>query len=216
MSVLDTVLDVLFPSRCLHCRRPGADFCLDCLASSRPAERECAVWIYPLYDYRDPKVRGAVWSLKYGRKKRIARVFAEALYKRMLEELADLGPLQNFREPVLVPIPLARARRRERGFNQAELICRALLRRDGGRNFSLDAALLSRIEDGEHQARIRNRSERLRNIVGAFAAPEPDRAAGRNIILIDDVTTTGATLAEARKVLKRAGAKTVIAFTVAH
>ncbi|MBY0376639.1 ComF family protein, partial [Patescibacteria group bacterium] len=83
-------------------------------------------------------------------------------------------------------------------------------------NFKLETEALLRIKDGPHQARIENRSERLKNIVGVFATNKNFDVKNRNIILIDDVTTTGGTLSEAKKVLKEAGARKVIAFTIAH
>jgi len=68
----------------------------------------------------------------------------------------------------------------------------------------------------EHQAQIENRQKRIKNIIGSFAVKNKDIIKNRNIILIDDVTTTGATLNEAKKVLREAGAKKIIAFTIAH
>ncbi|KKS56700.1 MAG: Competence protein F, partial [Candidatus Nomurabacteria bacterium GW2011_GWF1_42_40] len=80
----------------------------------------------------------------------------------------------------------------------------------------LEKDILIKPKDTKHQAHIENRSERLKNIIGSFTVKNSEIIKGRNIILIDDILTTGATLSEARKVLKRAGARKVIAFTVAH
>jgi competence protein ComFC len=73
-----------------------------------------------------------------------------------------------------------------------------------------------RTKETEHQAQIADRSFRLKNIRGVFEARNCEEIKNRNIILIDDVITTGATLSEAKKVLERAGARSVIAFTIAH
>ena len=67
-----------------------------------------------------------------------------------------------------------------------------------------------------HQANIKNRNIRLKNLIGSFIVKNKEEIKNRNIILIDDITTTGATLNEARKTLKKAGAKKIVAFTVAH
>ncbi|MEJ0001959.1 MAG: ComF family protein [bacterium] len=216
MKLWNALLDIVFPTHCLSCGAEGADLCFACLSGVRGAERESADWIFPLYDYREEKIKKAVWLLKYSRKRPLATVFAQALYGRMLEELSDLGQFENFHDALLVPIPLSRKRHRERGFNQSLLMCRELAALDNGKNFKLEKHALIRTKDGVHQARIGNRSERLQNIVGAFAVKHAERIKNRNIILIDDVTTTGATLSEAKKVLKASGAKKVIAFTVAH
>jgi len=85
-----------------------------------------------------------------------------------------------------------------------------------GVNMQLANNILIKPKETEHQARIRDRRERLKNIAGSFAVKNNEKIKGKNIILIDDILTTGATLSEAKKVLKQAGARKVIAFTVAH
>jgi competence protein ComFC len=216
MSFLDTILNIFFPIKCISCGSPGMDLCLKCISESPGAERESEEWIFPLFDYRHPSIKNAIWVLKYKGKKKLSGIFAEAMYGRILEELSDLSVMENFREPLLVPIPLSRKRRRERGYNQAELICEELMKLDNSVNFNLEKNVLIKINDRKHQAHIENRTERLKNIVGSFTVKNEERIKNRNIILIDDVTTTGATLKEARKILKSSGAKKIIAFTVAH
>jgi len=234
---LNTILDIVFPVKCLSCGKKGSDLCFDCLSASPAAERESAKWIFPLYDYRHLVIKKSLWLLKYNGKKRLVNVFAEIIYEKMMEELSELSVMENFTEPVLIPIPLAPRRYRERGFNQAELICKEIIRISKSRNltpnpspcqgegcqrrgevFSLVSNVLVKPKDTEHQARIRDRRERLKNLVGSFAVKNSGQAKikNKNIILIDDITTTGATLAEARKVLREAGARKVVAFTVAH
>jgi competence protein ComFC len=217
--MLSAVLDLVFPRECISCGRKGHDLCLNCLKEAPEAERESAKWIYPLYDYRHVPTKKALHLLKYKGKRRLAGVFAEAIYGRIIEELADLTVMENFREPVLVPIPLSGKRRRERGFNQAELICRELIKIDKNVQhpmLNILGDVLVKPAETVHQAHIENRTERLKNIVGSFAVKNAEKIKGRNIILIDDITTTGATLSEAKKVLLAAGARAVIAFTVAH
>ena len=91
-----------------------------------------------------------------------------------------------------------------------------------GSNFRRN--ILIKNKETEHQAHIKNRKERLKNLIGSFTIKSSKQNAkenisiikGRNIILIDDITTTGATLNEAKKILRQAGARKIIAFTVAH
>jgi ComF family protein len=221
------MLDVVFPTRCISCGKTGADLCITCLSDAPRAERESAKWIFPLYDYRHPTIKKSLWLLKYSGKKRLANVFAENIYNEMLEELSELSVMENFNNAILIPIPLSLERRRERGFNQAELICQELVKINNLRysvddklKFVLAKNILIKPKETEHQARIRDRSERLKNIIGSFAIKNPEQNAGllknKNIILIDDITTTGATLNEARRILKQSGARKIIAFTVAH
>ncbi|MFA6257818.1 MAG: phosphoribosyltransferase family protein [Candidatus Paceibacterota bacterium] len=237
-TIIKNILNIIFPTKCIFCGKDDKDLCLSCLTEAPSAERESAKWIFPLYDYRHPAIKKSLWLLKYKGKKRLANIFAEMIYEKILEELSELSVLENFTEIILIPIPLSPKRYRERGYNQAELICKELVRISktkhltppashssplqqswrgaGGEVFILETNILIKIKEREHQARIKNRNERLKNIIGSFEAKRSELIKNRNIILIDDITTTGATLSEARKVLKQAGARKVIAFTVAH
>jgi predicted amidophosphoribosyltransferase len=235
MHFLNTILDIIFPVKCLSCGKNGADLCLNCLGDAPGAERESAKWIFPLYDYRHPCVKKSLWLLKYKGKRRLANIFAEVIYDKIMEELSELSILENFNNAILIPIPLAPKRYRERGFNQAELICKELIHLsktrhltpspsprlgEGNPILTLENNILIKPKDTEHQARIKDRRVRLKNLSGSFTIKNTEenvrKIKNRNIILIDDITTTGATLAEAKKVLKKSGARKVIAFTVAH
>ncbi len=138
------------------------------------------------------------------------------MYGRILEELSELSIMDNFRDAILVPVPLSQRRKRKRGFNQAELLTKELALTDGGVSFKLENNVLMKSRETVHQAHAENRTERLKNIIGSFSVVNPEKIKGQNIILVDDVITTGATLSEAKKVLNEAGAKKVIAFTIAH
>ncbi|MFA6273988.1 MAG: phosphoribosyltransferase family protein [Candidatus Paceibacterota bacterium] len=214
--MINTILNIIFPVNCLSCGKNGFELCIRCLSDCPPAERESAKWIFPLFDYRHPLIKKSIWLLKYKGKKRISNIFAEVLYGRIIEEMADLLVLENFKAPILIPIPLSSKRKRERGFNQTELICKKLIKLDKENIFKLEKNVLIKPKETEHQAKIEDRAKRLKNIVGSFAVKNIEKIKDRNIILIDDVSTTGATLSEARKILKQAGAKKIIAFTVAH
>jgi len=225
MAFLNTILNIVFPIKCISCGENGTNLCIKCLSSFPEAERESATWIYPLYDYRHPPVKKSIWLLKYKGKKEFAKIFAENMYGRIIEEIADLRVMNNFQNPILIPIPLSRKRNNERGYNQALLICNNLIKIDNQNahlrhgvdvHFILEKNILIKTKDMEHQARIENRQKRIKNIIGSFAVKNKDIIKNRNIILIDDVTTTGATLNEAKKVLREAGAKKIIAFTIAH
>ena len=232
MLFLNTILDIIFPVKCISCGKNREDFCIKCLSDSPPAERETAKWIFPVYDYRHPPIKKALWLLKYKGKKRLAKNFAEIIYEKILEELSDLSRMENFNNIILIPIPLSNKRLRERGYNQAELICKELVKINNIRSagakaltdrygvyLKLENDILIKTKETKRQAHIENRKKRLENILGSFSIKNGEqntKLKNRNIILIDDITTTGATLNEAKKILKQAGARKVIAFTVAH
>lgn len=171
--------------------------------------------IISLFDYRDSLVRETVWMLKYRGNKKVAALLAPVLYDELLGFLEEYAPLTNFSEPLLIPIPLSRKRERERGFNQCELLTNGLERLDGGRNFRVSKTALAKTKDTPSQTKTESCAKREKNLKGCFSA-NPKEVTERNIILIDDVATTGATLAEARRTLRAAGARKVIAFTIAH
>ena len=130
-----------------------------------------------------------------------------ALGRLLAAPAAELAPFD-----VIAPVPLHRGRRIERGFNQAELLGRGLARETG---CSLEPDLLVRRRPTAPQAGL-NARERRTNLRGSFAAPRPEAVRGRKILLIDDVTTTGATLEACARALKRAGAGRVVVLTLAR
>ena len=121
---------------------------------------------------------------------------------------------------VIVPIPLHQSKKRQRGFNQSELIAQALqkyLRQSAYISASICDAL-RRVHATQSQAETKSVKDRLSNVQNCFQLIENCKLKIENsstIVLVDDVTTSGATLAEAARVLRQAGAKRVIAFTLA-
>ena len=217
-TIKNTILEIIFPANCLGCGIKGKFLCRDCIVTSPPADRESPDWTYPIFDYRHPPIKKTLWLLKYTNKKIIAEIFAEIIYDRILEELSELRLIENFTNPIIIPIPLSRKRFKERGYNQVEIICKKIIQLDKKENFKLEKNILIKPTETEHQARIKNKNARMKNIIGSFSLKEgsENTLKGKNIILIDDILTTGATLTEAKKVLKKGGARKVIAFTIAH
>lgn len=212
MRILNTILNLVFPRKCLSCKREAEDLCPLCLASSPTTERTCAEWIFPMYDYRHPPLKKAVHFLKYKGRKNLAKIFAKDLYEKLLEEISET---KNFKNPVLIPIPLSKRRLRERGYNQTEILAEELSVLSSG-FLKTEKTSLVKPRETEPQAGIKNRSRRVKNMKKVFTIENRGKIRGRNIILIDDVITTGATLKEARETLQKAGCGKVIAFTLAH
>lgn len=114
---------------------------------------------------------------------------------------------------VTVPVPLHRKRRRERGFNQAELIARAIARAS---RLPVDTRLLVRTKPTERHRAGLDAKDRARSVARSFLVPRPQLVAGRSILLTDDLFTTGSTLAAAAQTLLDAGAASVSVMTVAR
>ncbi len=219
--LLKIISNALFPRACAGCSAADEDFCLSCRISAKPPGDFAfrAEWLTSVWSYQDQRVRSAVRALKYRGKKPIAKIFAEALYEKLLEELSEkemfAGEMEVKEEFLLIPIPLSNSRLQKRGFNQSALIAKYLACL-APEIFENRNDVLLRIKNTEHQTLLKNRDERLKNLEGSFIIKNPDAVRGKIIILIDDVTTTGATLMEARRVLLSAGARRVYGATIAH
>lgn len=155
--------------------------------------------------YEGP-LRTAIHELKYGGQRRVAARLVEASL-RDPSVRALVGP-----GSVLVPVPLHPRRRRERGFNQSELLAREIARRTGA-PVAPDA--LVRRADTPPQTGL-SAAARRANVKGAFAVRQRARIAGRSIVLIDDVFTTGATAQACARALREAGASDVRLLTMAR
>lgn len=160
-------------------------------------------------NYDDKMTQHIIHLCKYQKVRALTDFFARMLieYVDRLEPrpiLLDTGPL-------VVPIPMHPKKERARGFNQAALIGKRFAKE---KNFIFTEALVKTRHDGA-QAKTKTRQERLERVHGAFAVVDPSVIQHKNIILIDDVSTSGATLSEAARTLKAAGARHILALTVA-
>jgi competence protein ComFC len=168
-----------------------------------------------LFDYSDPFVKHLIWTLKYKGNKKILRICAGRIYDIIIHELTELKTFSHFSDPLLLPIPISKQRKKKRGFNQMELVAKTLADLDRNTFFILELNILRKSKHTPPQT-ILGRKERLKNLRGCFEVVNKERIKNRNIILLDDVATTGSTLREARRVLLDAGARRVISFALAH
>jgi ComF family protein len=215
---MQAAIDLLLPPACPGCGAEGRPMCSSC---RRPLDRRLAepagvpvglpaslplglVQLEWCAAFTGP-VRSAVHALKYDGERRLAATLGEAIAARW-RRVAIGGD-------VLVPVPVHRQRLRERGFDQADLLAR-----EAARHLRLPVApALVRREETAAQHAL-GRQERSRNVGGAFAVDDRWRGlvAGRWPVLVDDVTTTGSTLAGCAAALLQAGALAVSALTVAR
>jgi competence protein ComFC len=168
-----------------------------------------------LFDYRNRSVRMMIWMLKYQKNTEIASKFATALEHYLIGALSDRILFDNFDNPILIPMPLARVRRRERGFNQVELVAHALYV-SNETLCHLDATSLRRIKNTQSQTTTIDKEEREENLRNAFHVTKRNMISDRNIILLDDVITTGSTMNEGRVALLDSGARQVWCVALAH
>ncbi|PIP86711.1 hypothetical protein COV42_02615 [Candidatus Campbellbacteria bacterium CG11_big_fil_rev_8_21_14_0_20_44_21] len=210
LEIWKVVLEILFPSG--RVERKVREMSLDDFLSLKRADFDEKNGVWSLFSYGNPLVREALWQMKYRGSKKITGIFAEVIEEFLLEELSDLVLFENFERPVLVPIPMSQKEKWERGFNQSEMLVKEMMK-IGKETHNCDLRALQKIKNTKRQVEVK-RHERKQNVSGVFRAGK--NLKGRNIILIDDVHTTGSTLNEAGKILKKAGAKKIFKLTLAH
>lgn len=177
--------------------------CPVCRRVERPFERALAYGSY------DGGLRELVHLLKYNG----VRPAAGVLGRMLAEAIGKVQPSFGQEDVLLIPVPLYKGKRRQRGFNQAELISRAALNHRGRLRLATD--LLVRTRDTHSQIGLTSH-QRRENMRGAFAVTRAAEVTGREVLLVDDVYTTGTTVSECAKVLRRAGAERVWVATVAR
>lgn len=214
-NIFNKILDLFLPNNCISCKTRNTVLCDKCIFTITETSCKTNTTI-SIFNYKDKIIKKAIWSLKYKNNKNMSVIFAKILHDRMLEELSDEKIFSDFKKPLLIPIPLSKSKRKIKGYNHAELIAIEICKKDKGNSFTLAKDVLYKIKDTPRQVSIKTKIDRIKNLKNCFRVKDNKKIYGRNIILIDDVTTTGATIAEAKKALLSSGARKVIAFTVAH
>ncbi len=234
MSLLAALQDVLFPARCLACetllgrhRLPllcnscsgrlvplaspwclccgipfnaGADhLCGNCLSKNTPFDLVRAA-----FPYREP-LAGLIHQVKFGR--RLAGLATLAYLARESPAFSSLAT-----PDMIIPVPLHGSRLRQRGFNQSQLLARHCFPFWKDR---IRATGLVRVRNTISQTDLSGK-ERRKNLKGAFSLCVPDLVAGKSVLLIDDVLTTGSTVSECSRILRIGGARRVEVFTLAR
>ncbi len=159
------------------------------------------------FEYRHPRVKELVWNIKYKGVKTLAEKVAPLLADTLISELEEQGLWGE--EVVLIPVPLSAEKIIQRGWNQAEIIAKSL-------PFPCESDVLIKVRDTQTQKDVGGRQARLKNLLNSMWVRTPERLEGKVVVVIDDVTTTGATFSEARRALKEAGTKKIICLAVAH
>ncbi|MGQ9789105.1 MAG: double zinc ribbon domain-containing protein [Armatimonadota bacterium] len=225
------ILDALYPRRCAGCGMAGYDgWCEKCTeqiefvtqpvctrcGTPLPPEEFCAsctthpfvVEAVRAAAYYRGVVKRALHRCKYGKHPTVAPALAELLIKGWHTTLT--APLHA--AEVVIPVPIHCHRERERGFNQSMLIAKSFCDSTG---LPLLQDVMERTVYRRPQVGL-DAHERQQNVKDAFRVVKPERVAGKSVLLVDDVWTTGSTLNESAKALFSAGASRVFAYTVAH
>jgi len=229
--------EIFFPPFCLFCQKKLKDddnknlicslcqkkieinsgfFCPECgrrlYAPQKNCHLETPFILAAVGSYQNEVLRFFIHALKYQQLKSSADVLASLIILYL--QKSKLGNFLKNKEFLVIPIPLHPRKKRQRGFNQSELIAKKLIKKV---NFSLflETRALIKIKNNAAQMEISNWKARKENVKNCFAVKKPELIKGKNILLLDDVFTSGATMKEAVRVLKLSGAKKIIALVIA-
>jgi len=214
-TVWDALLDMLFP-------RTSAVYVFNAIPLERieqvairtfvPLPFPC---IAPL-PYSRALVRDAVHAAKYHNHERAASLLGQTLAPYLAEEISERQMFGRYDEPYIVAVPLHKSRSKERGYNQAERIAAAIAAHLELKDVHLRPDMLTRVKNTQSQTSCPGKVERRQNMNGAFEVRNTDDVQDKDIVLIDDVVTTGATFSAARDSLLQAGARDVLCVAAAH
>lgn len=211
MILIDILKDLLFPGKCILCRRvlsqDETDLCHDCRSASVEYSRNhrripgigetVILWNY------EGHVRESLLRFKFSGKSAYGEIYGRLLAMKLTRE--------NVRADLITWVPVSPKRRRERGYDQSELIARSV-----GRELGVQTRpLLRKLRHNTAQSEISGAARRRENVQDAYAVTEAHLLQGRRILLIDDILTTGATAGECARMLRAAGAERITLAVVA-
>lgn len=215
LTVWNGILDLLFPPRCVFCgailKSGESGICNDCQAKlpwieGRAAEQKfdfVSLCVSPLW-YQDD-VRDSIQRYKFNDRSGYALIYGKMIAQCVSDHLLDRFDLISW-------VPISKKRLKKRGYDQAMLLAMAA---------ALDlnhvaVETLRKIRNTVAQSGIKDDSARRANVLGAYEVIDPELIAGKRILLIDDVVTTGSTLSECARVLRTFGAKEVVCASLAR
>ena len=212
-KLIDRILDLLYPPRCMICAcflEPGTGpVCAGCLQTlpehdgADPAVADAAQCVATFF--YEGAMRESILRYKFENRPWYAAQYGAWMAATVRDKLLGKFDLISW-------VPVSRERRRRRGYDQAELLARALAEALGAKP---PVRALEKHADNPAQSGLTDASQRVANVSGVYRAVEQKHFAGKRILLIDDIVTTGATLSECARVLKAAGAAEVVCAALA-
>lgn len=209
------ILSFIFPHSCVGCKKEDTLLCLSCLSKLIPADKDEDMENLALFFYKDTRVRKLVWHLKFKGITQVANIFAPLFAEKILSLVEDDLLIQSYLEEnkiFLIPAPssgTSKLKRKDHSTVLAKAICLEL------GFLKLQDQLVKKIKKTKRQVACKDREERINNLKNAFTISDSKIVNKKICIVIDDVTTTGTTINEIRKVLTNAGAQKVFGLTIA-
>lgn len=211
MKLYHRLMQLLYPPKCVLCRKlleeAETDLCGQCRADTPEITgtkrklpylaKWTGLWYY------EGSVRSSILRYKFRGSRSYSQSYGRLLAMKLLQEDISFD--------ILTWAPISRRRKWRRGYDQVELIARAVAK-------ELGVPLVSTLQKTRHnrpQSRLKDAAARRANVLGVYRVTDPGSIAGKRVLLLDDILTTGATVSECARTLLTAGAKEVICATVA-
>lgn len=169
--------------------------------------------IFVLFDYQNKVVRLIVKAIKYKNNANLRKRIAGYLYEEIIDLASEIA-LFDGATPLLVPMPMSKKEKRNRGFNQCEELVKEIKKMEEN-NIEVSYNTLKKIKETARQTKL-SREARMENVRNSMLARSPTSGQIKTVIVLDDVYTTGASLFEARRALLASGASRVIGLFIAH
>ena len=214
MSVFDSILDLVFPRKCVFCGKviKKSDICNECRAKLPYTKGDeitqklpfVSACVSPLF--YENEVREAFLRYKFSNEQAYAVKFGKFMAECVKNNLDYEGI------DVISCVPLSKKRFRKRGYNQSRLLAKEISERLG----IPEKELLKKNKDNLAQSKTKSSKERLINVAGVYSMQRAADVNRKTVLLVDDIVTTGATISECARILRRAGAERVFAVTYAR
>lgn len=214
-TLIKKILSFLFPEKCASCEKSGSSLCRECINRfSRSKETELT-YVKALFQYKNKQVERTIKNLKNYQKPELAKVIAGLMYSNFLPEISDLA-LFGGEKIILVPIPASNLHMKKRFRNHSLLLAEKFFEKD--KNYFEICDCLIKTRHSSPQSEIKTRESRIKNAENLYKVREKfiPQIRGKTILIIDDITTTGATIENAKKALEKSGALEVRAICFAH
>ena len=214
IKFFDYILSLIYPPKCVFCGTviDKSDICEECEKTLPYTKGESIYQKFPFVDkcisplYYKDYVRRAVLRFKFAGcscySRRLGGIMSECA-----ENNLDCGSID-----MVSCIPLSRKRMHDRGYNQAELLAKEISKKVGVEYLPT----LKKIRHNTAQSTIKDSKQRAANVIGAYRVIDAEEVKGKYILLVDDVVTTGSTVSECARILKKSGAKAVYCVTLAR
>ncbi len=201
------ILTLLFPPRCVACTKEGLFLCTDCKDTLAKTPMQVTSTTWAVFPYHHPVGERLIRAMKFEGKPQLSDVAGSILLPALITILG-----LNSSRAVIIPIPTSASERVKRGYDHVRLLTESLAKFSGIETFPI----LNKIRETERQVTMKTREKRLKNLEHAFLFDPRYDLSGKIVVLVDDVTTTGATFHEASRALKNTGAERIVCLALAH